>query len=590
MRYMPEGLAALNPPMGRGLGRRLLAGAACVAGAYVALAASDAQAWSSRPASIVDLQPLRQVTSVEFTADGQPGFARLTNLNPRINAWFLLELDWPLRHETFFYHLENPDRLGTRVALGESPSGGIALESAGGRYPCALWADGAENALQRARHSGLPYAPLCSDRVYLRNVVSGTYTPLERVTGFLRDHVWGGDRIVAFVRKQVFQDRFAEKSPAPGAASVVPATGDSGAPRAAQIQAGRQTAILAEHLGIDVAGTGETLLAGQWYRVHELSGVYVSAIQPEAIAGGILGSFPRSVDPLDAVEAGAVDYLVAFDLSQFDLGFTLGTDHPRLDWSGREPEAMHDRSLPGPDGIGNAEPLARSGMVSPSVVGRVVATFAGGFKREHGAFRYGALARQNHATHYGFIEEGVVFSTLQPGLATLFTRNDGAIDARTWSMSDDVLLPEIRYARQNGVPLLEHGVGSAAVPGSLVGQWGAGNWSGSEDARLRTLRAGVCLQPTASRRFLIYGYFSTATPAAMARVFQAYGCEYAMHLDMNALEHTYLALYVRAGGELVVQHLIEGMAEVDRKGGSGLAPRFLSFPDDRDFFYLTRRD
>jgi hypothetical protein len=39
----------------------------------------------------------------------------------------------------------------------------------------------------------------------------------------------------------------------------------------------------------------------------------------------------------------------------------------------------------------------------------------------------------------------------------------------------------------------------------------------------------------------------------------------------------------------VVEHLIEGMAEVDRKGGDELAPRFLSFPDDRDFFYLTRR-
>ena len=34
---------------------------------------------------------------------------------------------------------------------------------------------------------------------------------------------------------------------------------------------------------------------------------------------------------------------------------------------------------------------------------------------------------------------------------------------------------------------------------------------------------------------------------------------------------------------------VEGMAEVDRKGGSELAPRFLSFPDDRDFFYLTRK-
>jgi hypothetical protein len=63
-----------------------------------------------------------------------------------------------------------------------------------------------------------------------------------------------------------------------------------------------------------------------------------------------------------------------------------------------------------------------------------------------------------------------------------------------------------------------------------------------------------------------------------------------MLLDINALEHTYFALYTREGGHVMVQHLIQGMAVVDRKGGDQLAPRFLSFPDDRDFFYVTRRE
>jgi hypothetical protein len=62
-----------------------------------------------------------------------------------------------------------------------------------------------------------------------------------------------------------------------------------------------------------------------------------------------------------------------------------------------------------------------------------------------------------------------------------------------------------------------------------------------------------------------------------------------MHLDMNALEHTYLAIYTRRAGEIMIQHLIEGMSEVDRKVGSNTAPRFLAFPDNRDFFYLVRR-
>jgi len=75
----------------------------------------------------------------------------------------------------------------------------------------------------------------------------------------------------------------------------------------------------------------------------------------------------------------------------------------------------------------------------------------------------------------------------------------------------------------------------------------------------------------------------------MAHVFQAYGCRYAMHLDMNALEHTYLALYPRSGSGIGVEHLVQGMAVLDKSVGTALLPRFLGFPDDRDFFYLVVR-
>ena len=125
--------------------------------------------------------------------------------------------------------------------------------------------------------------------------------------------------------------------------------------------------------------------------------------------------------------------------------------------------------------------------------------------------------------------------------------------------------------------------------GPLVEQWGAGNWSGSADEQLRTLRAGACVLAHEGRRFLVYGYFSSATPRAMARVFLAYGCRYAMLLDMNALEHTYLALYPRSGSRMGVQHLVSGMATLDRTVAGALLPRFLGFSDDRDFFYITRR-
>jgi hypothetical protein len=231
-----------------------------------------------------------------------------------------------------------------------------------------------------------------------------------------------------------------------------------------------------------------------------------------------------------------------------------------------------------------------NGMVSPAQSERTIAAFAGGFKRTHGAFKYGPLSVRNHGSHYGFIEQGVVFSKLQPGLATVIVMDDGTVDLKTWSSADDARLEHIRYARQNGVPLIEFNPQqNQGVPGPLVNQWGAGNWSGSADEDLRTLRAGLCLQEGPTRRYLIYGYFSAATPSAMARVFQAYHCRYAMHLDMNALEHTYLALYVPQNKQTVVEHLIQGMEAVDRTSHNDLVPRFLGFPDDRDFFYLTRK-
>jgi hypothetical protein len=72
-------------------------------------------------------------------------------------------------------------------------------------------------------------------------------------------------------------------------------------------------------------------------------------------------------------------------------------------------------------------------------------------------------------------------------------------------------------------------------------------------------------------------------------VFQAYACRYAMLVDMNALEHTYLAVYRRSGSHVEVDHLIEGMAQVEQSSGGQVIPRFVGYPDNRDFFYVTRK-
>jgi hypothetical protein len=544
------------------------------------------------PKTIVELQPFRQTASIEFQMAGDWGQATLVNLNPQINAWFLLTLWRPGAPAATSYHLENPSPKTQTLALSEAYPYGIRISAAGSNTDCELWPVGPTMELQQARYSDLPYAPLCADRLYLRNPVVGKYTHLERVTNFLRDHAWGGEQIVGFVRKQFFSDAFIERDQRSGAGQSPEAPAASPhRPRTAPIaQAFAAQSVVPEHLGIDIGQGSGGVAMGQWYPVRDAPGIFVSVVRPQAIDTANLSGGKGNLAGVDSVEANALDYMVALDLAQFDLGFALGTDHPRVGWSERALESVRNPRLPGPDGIGSVAPLVVNGMVNPQTVERTAAAFAGGFKREHGAFRHGALAQQNHGTHYGFIEQGVVFSKLQPDLATLWVDDVGEVRMKTWTVGDASGLPHIKYARQNGVPLIEYdektGVSS---PGALVDSWGPGNWSGSDDERLRTLRAGVCLQEIGGERFLIYGYFSTATPRAMARVFQAYGCRYAMHLDMNALEHTYFAVYSHKNGRIVVEHLIEGMAEVDRKGGDELAPRFLSFPDDRDFFYATRR-
>lgn len=538
---------------------------------------------ATRPKSIVELQPFRSETTAVLPDTGET--VRLVSVNPGINAWFLLEIGTATSGSLRSYHIENPDPEGSKVELSLLPGPSLIV---GGRR-CEPWS-GSLTELETARNSGVPYAPLCGGSLYLRNQVPGTRTTLERTTEFLRDNVWKGEEVVRFVRDRFYKDSNFETAEVVGAAGL---QDTSAGPRPARTAGGdvSRPVISALH-GLGLAGSFQNLMtAGLWHPVAGLEDVYVSTIQPRMISDDVLNG-PGKTNRLDSVESKASVYMVAFDLERFDIGFALGTDHPALGWSPRPPVSIKPRNMPGPDGVRSAGPLVRLGMVSPALTNRTVATFTGGFKREHGAFKYGDLASVNFGTHYGFIEQGAILSKLQPELATLFQLQDGTIAMKTWREQDNALLPQIVWARQNGVALLETDPDTGlGVPGPRVTQWGAGNWSGSAQAELRTLRAGACLQEYDGRRYLVYGYFSTATPSAMARTFQAYGCNYAMLLDMNALVHTYLALYVRVDGTVHVEHLIPGMSEVDTKSADGqLVPRFIGIPDNRDLFYVIRKE
>jgi hypothetical protein len=542
------------------------------------------------PKTIVELQPFRTSESAPVRApDGRTVTATLINLNPRINSWFLLQLDWGDRRKPSAYHLENPRPREQVLHLAPPAADGTpvpALTLGDGRAPCGLWSG---DGLESDKLDQEPYARVCDGRLYVRRGVRGAQTGVERATELLRDHVPGSEFLIDLV-KRARRDHFLDA----GTPRAAPAGSDANAvagPQAAAVSAAAGRAVAPDRLGIEVDRPAAALQPGRWYPARNLDGVFAGYFQPRLIAPEILRSHADRVAALDEVESGALAYLAAFDLAAFELGFAIGTDHPRVGWSERPPATQRDPRLPGPDGIGAIAPLVGTGMISPALADRAVASFVGGFKRQHGAFRYGTLAEQNHGSHYGFIEHGTVLSKLQPGLATLYVLDDGSLGMKTWSRADDALLGRIRHARQNGVALIEPdpATGSAA-PGALVNRWGPGNWSGSADGQLRSVRAGACLQETGGRRFLIYGYFSAATPAAMARVFQAYGCGYAMLLDMNALALTYLAVYVDAPGGTTLAHLVRGMDDSDGRTPHGLRARFLQVPDDRDFFYVVRRE
>lgn len=548
------------------------------------------------PKTIVELQQFRQTSSIRIRSnDGAEGMATLINLNPTINAWYLLKVAWQGGSESS-YHLENPEPRSRKLVLDSKYPFGIEILEEKAQYPCNLFGDGSTSSLVQARNSQLIYAPLCDTRLLLRNPAKGHRTTLEAAAEFLRTQVWGGEKVIIFFHHLLGESHreTAEMHPEEsGAGAAVNREMQEVFPLPAAIDQKYASWVLTPSdlgLALETSEHGG-MRPGAWYSASENPGIYVSIIEPKLIDATILESHKATVNTLDSVEASSLCYLVAFDLDRFDLAYALGTEHPAVDWSDHIQPGIKNPKLPGPDGIGTISPLVSTGLIGPEYARRTVATFTGGFKREHGAFKYGEFALKNYGSHYGFLENGVVFSKLQPGLATIFVLDDDSVQMKSWEVKDDQILAKIKYARQNGVPLVEFDERlQTTVPGQLVNKWGPGNWSGSEDMKLRTIRSGVALQWNGKKRFLIYAVFSDATPSAMARVFQAYRCRYGMLLDMNALEHTYLALYRRAGSQLFVDHLISGMSQVEKTGSNGPIPRFLGYPDNRDFFYMMRRD
>ena len=248
--------------------------------------------------TIIDLQPFRKTSAIRIRDDrGAEGLATLINLNPGIDAWYLLRLTWDKGAGADDYHLENAAP-GTRDLLLDSgyPSG-IILAEGQKRSACELWKTASRNALKDAVASGAAYAPLCGGRIYLRNPAKGYRTAIESAAEFLRDEIPAGEKIVTFVRDKFFVETYREEAktaeepkPSPeDRPKIRPGNG----PAAARLDPRQADRIIASsHLGIDVQGsTTRGMVPGSWYPVKEGPGIYVSLIAAGMIAPEILGSY-----------------------------------------------------------------------------------------------------------------------------------------------------------------------------------------------------------------------------------------------------------------------------------------------------------
>ena len=570
--------------------------------------------------SVVEMQPFRLTQTLR---NDRGDWVELTNLNPYVGAWFLLKTSVAgvssVRHLELLSKEGEPNRKPSLHLYRDGLV--VAVKDWGSRY-FSLWTEteaasvfvptGQEPAPENRdvfttdklnpapvlrdvfapdHVFNSPYASICEGFVLIRSQKNGSATRLEAATDLLRETQIGDWFVEAAKPYLIPSPEVGEDLKAEGAPAAQ--THEVATPLDAQVEQSLSNLYCnPAKIGIETNVADNRFFYGRWYHAANHPNVFVSIMKPNVVSKEILASYTDRVSPIGShdrkrSEANAMVYLVAYDLSHFRFGYAMGADHPKVDWSPRVPKSA--RKGNGPDGYGTKNPLVTIGAVPPYHSGIVEGSFTGGFKREHAAFKVGPLAETNNGNHFGFMEQGVVFSTLQPGLASLVVTHDGSLHMMSWPEDTQRFLTKVTHVRQNCVPIIEgRDDKGLSIPGLYVNKWGPGCWSGDQDGDFLTLRGGAAIQDTPTGRFLIYAYFTGATPSTMARIFQAFQCRYGMLLDMNTPTYCYAALYNRdAEGKLIKTEYLNNDMGADKNAG---AVKFVETNDTRDFFYIMRKE
>ena len=541
---------------------------------------------TTRNKAFFKLQPYKEEMSANYERSPYKS-ASLININSNVNVSYLLSVRDNRGAEKTYSILSVDDKLRLRL---DEVAPELFISDNGKGHICNIQEEIAAE-YKKHKRSKLTHIPVCNNLLFVVIKQDGYQSRVEKGAEFLR---WlggdAGENVINEVKEGYFKDKYVVMEQAQESTEISAVTENNSVLPRADIEARYQnSSIPTRHLGLKTQNSEKSLLAGKWYPLKNYPGVYAGMIMPGMVSRKIQKTHRDRVNTLDSVERKAVVYLVSFSLSKYTLGWGHGTDHPGVGWSRRAVRISKDNPY-GPDGFNKIKPLIPLGHTPPYLWSKIIGTFSGGFQKRHGAFRYGELSMTNKAHHYGFMENGVMLTSPTEGLASVIMYRDGNLELKRWTAQDNEKLPLIRHIRQNGVPLVHRDEGGQGIPGKWVRHWSAGNWSGSAKKQLRTPRGAACLIETPEDNFLVYAYFSGATPSAMARVFQAYGCNAAIHLDMNSPGQAYASLFTPqdGGGSIDIELLTAKMYQY--MGGKKDSPRFFIKPDYKDFFYIMKRE
>jgi len=246
--------------------------------------------------------------------------------------------------------------------------------------------------------------------------------------------------------------------------------------------------------------------------------------------------FYRTFTRADPKRPYAKTWFVAMDMRQLTLGMQAGFEDP-------EP-------LTGPAGEGHLPD-------DPAILGRVVGTFNGAFKTEHG--KYGMMVAKR------------VLLPPVSGAATVAITSAREVAFGSWpkatAIPDDIL-----SFRQNLDPLVEDG--EVNPTGRII--WG---WQ-LQGTSVQTERTALCVTSTGH---VYYVWAEQADAKVLGEAMRQAGCSYGLHLDMNPGHCGFM--YTRVNElkkkDFAVKRAVDKMS---------VPPERYVRWSPKDFFYVMLRD